>query len=208
MGNLKLKSFIFVFTFLLSFESWGLTEVSGSYGYSRRVYGSERQNQIVSNNTGASLAIYLLNFLALEFNYNESTQNQEEFPNITSTGSTLTLKKYKNTIIGESWGMGVRFSLAPKKALLRPDVSLGYAKQTVTDSSEYTFFDSSDSSTINVAGKTTRYKNDSLFASFALNFRLTERLKLTAGIKTIFPAFEWNEAKDYLKYSLGFSWVL
>ena len=32
--------------------------------------------------------------------------------------------------------------------------------------------------------------------------------KLKASVKTIFKAFEFDQAKDYLKYSVGFSWVI
>lgn len=205
LQRLLISLFVLILT---TTSAHALVELSGDYSYSRRVYGVDQDNEMVSTTTSGSIAVFLLNFLALEFNYGKSNQNVTEYPNILASGTTLTLTEYNNKVISETWGIGVRFSLAPQKARLRPDVSIGYANQSVTDSSTYTFVDSSDSSTLVAPGTTTRYKSDSVFGSFALNFRLTERLKLKTGVKTIFPAFKWDEAKDYLKYSIGFTWIL
>lgn len=199
---------IFFLTFFAFSKAYALVELGGEYSYSKRVYGVDRESSMVSRSTGASLAIYLLNFMAVEFNYNKTTSDRQEFPNITTTGTNLVLTEFSNKVIAESWGSGIRFSLAPKKAVVRPDISIGYAKQAIIDSSLYTFVDSTDNSILKAPGTTTRFKSDSVFGSFAINLRLTQRLKLKFGVSTIFPAFEWEEAKNFLKYSVGFQWVL
>jgi hypothetical protein len=46
-----------------------------------------------------------------------------------------------------------------------------------------------------------------MFGAFTLQLRLTERFSLKGSVKSLFPAFEFNKAKDNLKYLVGFSWV-
>jgi hypothetical protein len=36
---------------------------------------------------------------------------------------------------------------------------------------------------------------------------MTERLSLKGSIKTLLPAFNFDKAKDNLKYSVGMAWI-
>ena len=85
-------------------------------------------------------------------------------------------------------------------------LSLGYAKQFTDMERMYTIDDAGTRFLLKVDNS--KLRSDNIFATFSLKLRLTKRLSLAGSVNTVFRAFEFNEAKDYLKYRLGFSWFI
>ena len=44
-----------------------------------------------------------------------------------------------------------------------------------------------------------------IFGSFVLKIGISQRLSIKGSVYTVFPAFDFNKAKDDLKYTLGLS---
>jgi hypothetical protein len=96
---------------------------------------------------------------------------------------------------------------APRTARLIPGISMGYAKQFLDYNSDLTIEDTSTKAQAKIYRATTKQRVDSVFGTFSLQLRMTERLGLKASVKTLFPAFKLDKARDNVKYSFGLSWV-
>jgi hypothetical protein len=96
---------------------------------------------------------------------------------------------------------------APRTSRIIPGISIGYAKQFLEYQSDLTILNTTNNVRTIVSGGTTKQRVDSVFGTFSLQLRLTERLSLKASIKTLFPSFEMDKARDNVKFAAGFSWV-
>lgn len=198
-----------VLVFLLSFgpqQAWALMELSANFGYDKKVYGSEKQNSHVRRSYSTSLAYYLFARTALEFNYYHSRETTTEKTNLRVQGTTVDLVGLQNRVDTNVYGIGVRQALAGRHALVRPFLSLGYAKQFMQDVTDYNF-EASNGETATLNSGVTKRRQDSVFATFTLQLRVTQTLALNASVRTLFPAFEFSEAADDLRYSAGFTWI-
>ncbi|MAF77581.1 MAG: hypothetical protein CME60_05410 [Halobacteriovoraceae bacterium] len=204
-----LKSFLFfLFSFLILVpKSHALIELSGEYGLSQQVYGSQRNNNIESTTIGGSIALYLFDRTAIELNYNQTETITDE-NRVLSIDDTYNLTKQINTVQIYSYGIGIRQAFASRKSRFRPSLSLGYARQFTSDSTTayFTNTDTGENFSISNAGSKSRY--DSVFGTFSLEIMLTRRFSLRGSVKTIFKAFEFNRAQDNMNYLFGFSWYL
>ena len=86
-------------------------------------------------------------------------------------------------------------------------ISMGYAKQFIEDSTEYTFEETTSGDRTTVRGDLSKQRVDSVFGTFALQLILSQGMALKGSIHTVFPAFEFSKAKDDLKYMVGLSIV-
>lgn len=204
-----LKSFlIFLFgLFLATHSSYALIELGGEYGVSQQVYGSERTNTIESTTTGASVALYLFDYTAIEFNYNQTETITDENRTL-SIDSNYDLTKQVNTVQIYSYGVGIRQAFASRKARIRPSISLGYARQFTSDSTTAFFKNVNTNETFSITSAGSKFRYDSVFGSFNLEVMLTRTFSIRGSVKTIFKAFEFNRAQDNMKYLVGFSWYL
>lgn len=193
---------------LFSLNSYSLIELNGEYGYDRQVYGASRQNDIVEKSYSGAVALYLFDFTAIELNYSESETVTEENNTISITDTTVDLIKSEQRVLVYSFGIGIRQALAPRGARLRPTLSLGYARQFIRDQTEYTFKNRSSGSTFTLREDPTKLRSDSVFATFGLELKLTKTFALRGSVKTVFPAFETDKARDNVKYLVGFTWYL
>ena len=105
------------------------------------------------------------------------------------------------------YGIGIKQMFAPRSARLIPGISVGYAKQFVEYESDVTIEDTGSKNRLKINNGTKNQRIDSVFGTFSLQLRMTERLSLKGSVKTLFPAFELKKARDNVKYSVGFTWV-
>lgn len=204
---LKKYCFIIFITFFATQSSYALVEVSGDFGYRKQVYGSQRQNDITDRSYGTSIAVYLFDYTAIEFNYNQNETINDEHSTYNIDSTYQVVGSY-NRVMNYSYGVGIRQALAPRKALIRPSISLGYARQFTRDTTSLQILNSVTGNSFEISDDPTKLRSDSVFGTFSLELRLTARLALRGSVNTIFPAFQTDKARDNIKYMMGFSWYL
>jgi hypothetical protein len=192
-------------TLTLAGQAHAITELSASVGYDKKVYGSERQNNQVRKHLNSSVALYLFSNTAIELNFMTARETTTEKTSLRIQGTDIDLTGLENKVDTNVYGIGIRQALAGRNAIVRPFLSLGYAKQFVSDITEYTFQGPLGVATLN--GGRNKRRIDSVFGTFTLQLRLTQTLAINASVRTLFPAFEFSEARDDLRYSAGFTWI-
>lgn len=209
------KSFLLVIGLMIIFsnDAFALIEIGGSVGYDRQVYGATRQNNLTSRTYSGSLAVYLWEFTAIELNAarTDETNTSNDITSVLDSNgaaSGVSVSKQLNIIKTEVYGIGIRQALASRKARIRPMISFGYARQFIKDRTDFTFQDDATLTQVISAGQEAKTREDSVFATITLQFVLLRGLSLNASVKTVFPAFEFDQAKDDMKYLVGFSWAM
>lgn len=189
---------------LLSSVSFAVVELSGSAGYDRQVFGDNRDNKYTQTTYSGSVAFYFWGLTAIEFNYYQDDDLVRYDEDRTVNGITILeqIDRTRTTV----FGVGIRQAFATSKAFLQPVVSVGYAKQFRDSEVEYRT-DNAGSEVVEVFSIEDS-RQDSVFGSFTLRFRVTKRLTLNASVKTVFKYFETDEARDNVRYLAGFSWFL
>ena len=205
MPKFKILAFLLLF---LSTNSYALMEMGVNYGYDRKVYGSARENKQTATTFSGSWAIYFLTLTALEFSFSQTEQVTTEKNSLAIDGSTITITGIITNVDSRMFGVGIKQALGPKKAWIRPAISIGYARQFVEDKTFINYSDSSDGSTGSIQDSESKFRSDSVMASFSLQIFLTKTFALKGSVRTIFPAFEFNKAADDVKYLAGISWFL
>ena len=188
--------------------AYGYTELDLDFGYDKQVYGSDRENFQYSRVYSASLAWYWTEYMAIELSFGHGKQFTYESQSYEITGTTLSILGHENSGIDQNFSIGVRQAFSKRGAFIRPILSFGYAKQEITDTTKYTIIDSSTSVSATISEAPQLLENDSVFGSFALSIRITKRFAIKTSVQTVFPAFEFDKAKDDIKYSAGISWIL
>jgi hypothetical protein len=177
-------------------------ELNGSFGYSKQVYGDQRQNSFVERSYSSSFAVFFLTYTAVEFNYSEQEDIITEKDTIQIDTNT-SIVSIQNKVLTNVYGIGIKQSLASLQSFIVPMFGLGHAKQKKSGGTAYTIRDNNGDRIYEVprSSKTV----DSTFASFTLKVNLSKRMAITGMVKTIFPSFEWNRARDSIKYEAGLS---
>jgi len=188
-------------------SAWSIVEFGINAGHDKQVFGENRDSQITSFTYSGSLAFYFWNNLAFELNY---SQTEDETSQVYQQDETqdVSITNLNNRIFTKVYGAGLRISIGSKRSRIVPMLSIGYAKQFVEDQTTYKLYDAPTGSSVNVTYYNPKKTIESVFGTFSLKFRLTQRFTLNASVKTVFKAFEFSQAKDYLKYLVGFSWYL
>ncbi len=202
-----MKTLLFLLAILCPLTSFAIVnEIAFDFGYDRQVYGLQRQNSSVNRTYSGALSTYIFDYTAIDINAARSTDitTENERYNVV-TG--IDVVGQQSRVTSNVYGIGIKQMFAPRTARLIPGLSIGYAKQFLNYQSDLTVEDTGSGSRANLAGKTTKQRIDSVFGTFSLQLRMTERLSLKGSVKTLFPAFELNKARDNVKYSVGFSWV-
>ena len=86
-------------------------------------------------------------------------------------------------------------------------ISLGYAKQEITDQTSYKIRVLGQQEGGRLEQPAELMESDSVFGTFALTVRLSQFFSIKTSVQTVFPAFDFNKAKDDLKYMAGIMWV-
>ena len=125
---------------------------------------------------------------------------------MTGTVDGVAITRQFNLIEEKNYRLSLKQALSSSKSFIRPFISLGYAKQTIENLTEYDL--KSGDTSFSIEGEVEEMENDSVFGSFSLAFGVSSRFSITTSVQTIFPAFEWEKAKDTLKYFAGISFII
>jgi hypothetical protein len=200
----KYLPFLFIF---ISFNAAAIVnEIAFDFGYDRQIYGLERQNSNVTRTYSGALATYIFDYTAIDLNASTSQEITTENQRYAIT-TGLDLVGQQNRVYSRVFGVGIKQMFAPRTSRIIPGISIGYAKQFLEYQSDLTILNTTNNVRTIVSGGTTKQRVDSVFGTFSLQLRLTERLSLKASIKTLFPSFEMDKARDNVKFAAGFSWV-
>ena len=123
------------------------------------------------------------------------------------SATTFDIIAQQNRSQTDVFGIGIKQMLVGRGARIIPVISAGYARQFVTSSGDITIENTTTSGIERVNLNESKQRYNSVFGSFTLQLKLTESFSLKGTVRTLFPAFEFNKAKDNLKYLIGFSWV-
>lgn len=183
-----------------------VNEIAFDFGYERTIYGLQRQNSTVTRSYSASLSTYIFDYTAIDLSAsrtNDITSENEVF----TVATGLDVVGQQNRVNSNVYGVGLKQMFAPRSARLIPGISLGYAKQFVNYDSDLTIKNTSTNALTVINGGTKKQRTDSVFGTFSVQLRMTERLSLKGSVKTLFPAFEFDKARDNVKYAVGFAWI-
>ncbi|MBC7713549.1 MAG: hypothetical protein H7177_09425 [Rhizobacter sp.] len=202
MRNLLLA--IMILTPISSFAI--VNEISGDFGYDRTIYGDKRQNSNVTRTYSAGLSTYFWDYTALDLNASRTKDVTTENQTYIIT-SGFNLIGQQNRVTTDVYSIGIKQSFAPRSARLIPSISVGYARQFTESSQDLVIQNTTTNTQFTNTDTTPKQKVNSVYGTFALQLKLTDGLSLKGSIKTLFPAFKFNQAKDTLKYAFGFSWA-
>jgi hypothetical protein len=183
-----------------------VNEIAFDFGYDRTVYGTARQNNTVTRSYAGALSTYIFDYTAIDLSASRTqdiTSENERY----NVATGIDLVGQQNRVRSSVYGIGVKQMFAPRTARLIPGISVGYAKQFVEYQSDVTVEDTTTKNRLTINNGTKKQRIDSVFGTFSLQLRMTERLSLKGSVKTLFPAFELDKARDNVKYAFGFSWV-
>ena len=202
-----MKNLALILALLIPVPSLAIVnEVSFDFGYDRQIYGLQRQNSTITRSYAGGLSTYVFDYTAIDINASRSediTTENERY----RVATDVDLVAQQNRVTSYVYGIGLKQMFAPRTARLIPGISMGYAKQFVNYNSDVTVEDVLTGTRVVIARNTTKQRIDSVFGTFSLQLRMTERLSLKGAVKTLFPAFEMDKARDNIKYSVGFSWI-
>lgn len=202
-----MKKYLVLIIFLICNNASAIVnEIAFDFGYDRQIYGLERQNSNVTRTYSGALATYIFDYTAIDLNASTSQEITTENERYLIT-SGLDLVGQQNRVNSKVFGIGIKQMFAPRTSRIVPGISIGYAKQFLEYQSDLTILNTTTDVRTTVSGGTTKQRVDSVFGTFSLQLRLTERLSLKASIKTLFPSFEIDKARDNVKFAAGFSWV-
>ncbi len=204
---MKCALFILIFIFLGFAPTYASIELSADFSYNKQVFGDDRQNSSIERLYKGSIATYLFQYTALELNFSISEEVTTVEETIAVTGTTASITGYQNNVENTVYGIGIRQALAGKDSFIRPLISIGYAKQFIKSYTDYRFFDSTSGQAILVTTDLEKSRQESVFGTFTLQIRLSGRLAIRGSVNTVFPAFDFNKAKDSLKYLVGFTLI-
>lgn len=202
-----MKNFLLICSIFFPLSSFAIVnEVAFDFGYDRQIYGTERQNSTVTRTYSGALSTYIFDYTAIDLNASRSTDitTENERYNVTSG---IDLVGQQNRVTSNVYGVGIKQMFAPRNARLIPGLSIGYAKQFLDYQSDLTVENTTNKVRTTISGGTKKQRIDSVFGTLSLQLRMTERLSIKGSVKTLFPAFEFNKARDNVKYAFGFSWV-
>lgn len=196
--------FAFLVTFVLMPKALGLVEVSGNFSYKKQVYGDARQNKLVERSYETSLAFYLFKYTGLEFSYSYERDVTTENDHVEDSSSGISILRKESTLNTRTYGVGLRQALTSPRGSFVPSIAIGYAYQVESGGVSYLLKYNTDE--LLLYFPYAKSKSDALFGVFSLKIKLTKFFSINGSVKTVFDAFEWNEAKDDLRYQAGFSW--
>lgn len=203
-----MKTLITFLIFIYSLNCFSMVfEIDGDFSYDNEIFGANRENSIVSRSYSGGVSSYIFSTTSIDLNYSYSkdiTSNNDRY-NI--SGYTVDHMADQSRVETTVYGVGIKQMLAPRTSFIIPMISIGYARETVVSNSDTTYLNTAASTTFIYTAPTSTQTINSMFGSFILQIHMTDRLSLKGSVKTLFKAFEFNKAKDNLKYAVGFSWL-
>lgn len=203
-----MRNLLTVFLVLFPISSFAIVnELALDFGYDRTIYGKNRQNSNVNRTYAAGLSTYIFDYTAIDLNASISSDITTENEKYTITGTAFDVVGQQNRVASTVFGAGLKQSFAPRNARLIPSIALGYARQFVNYQSDITIENQTTKAQSTISGGETKQRIDSVFGTFSLQLRLTERMSFKASVKTLIPAFELDKVRDNVKYAFGLSWI-
>jgi len=201
--NLK---FLILLILVFPIKSMAVLEFDFDFGYDRQIYGATRQNSVVSRNYSVGLSSYIFDLTAIDLNVS-NTQDITSQNDRYTVGTNLDVVAQQNRVRTNVYGIGIKQMLAGRGSRIVPVFSIGYAREFITSSGDITTEDTTNNAHKIYNLSETKQVYNSVFVSFSLQLKLTERFSLKGSVRTLFPAFQYNKAKDNIKYLVGFSWI-
>lgn len=201
------KSIFLLFIALLPLSAMaGIYELDFDYGYDRQIYGTNRQNSVVSKNYSIGFSSYLFDLTALDLNVSNTTDitTQNDRYTVTTGYDVVSQQSRVKTNV---YGIGLKQMLAGRGSRIVPVISAGYAREFQTSGGDITVENTTTKVQTVYYQSETKQRYNSVFGSFSLQIKLTERFSLKGSVRTLFPAFDFNKAKDNVKYLVGFAWI-
>lgn len=203
---MKTYKFLFIIMLILPLKAFAVFEFDFDFGYDKQIYGAGRQNSVVSRNYSVGVSSYLFDLTALDLNVSSTKDTTSQNDRYTvATG--VDVVSQQNRVRTNVFGVGLKQMLAGRGARITPIISAGYAREFVTSSGDITVENTTTKALSKFNLNESKQRYNSVFGSFILQIKLTERFSLKGSVKTLFPAFEFNKAKDNIKYLIGFSWI-
>jgi hypothetical protein len=181
-------------------------ELAFDFGYEKQIYGATRENSLVSRNYSGGLSLYLFDLTAIDLTYS-STQETTTINDRYTIQAGYDVVNQQNRVLTDVYGVGIKQMFAARGARLTPVLSIGYAREFDTSDGDITIETTASGAKNTYKMTKSKAVHNSMFGAFTLQLRLTDRFSLKGSVKSLFPAFEFNKAKDNLKYLVGFSWV-
>ena len=192
---------------ILPLRAFAVFEFDFDFGYDKQIYGAQRQNSVVSRNYSSGISCYLFDLTALDLNYSNTLDTTSQNDRYVNALPGYDVIAQQNRMLTNVFGIGLKQMLAGRSSRITPIISAGYAREFVTSAGDVTF----ENTTTKVATKAnlneSKQRYNSVFGAFILQVKLTERFSLKGSVKTLFPAFDFDKAKDNLKYQVGFAWI-
>lgn len=199
------KLFFLVLLWGYSSPILAFVELGLNYGYSKQVYGADREVTLLMRKYSGSLAIYIWGGVTgLELNYSDNQDILTDESDV-DLGNNTEISSVRKRTRRKIYGAGLRQAFAGQKSFLIPVLSVGYAKQFEREMTTYTVISNGERTIIDAEETKRRY--DSMFGTFMLKIRLSRFFSISGSAKTYFRAFEFNEAKYNISYSAGLVWI-
>lgn len=203
---MKKYKFLFIIMLILPLKAFAVFEFDFDFGYDKQIYGAQRQNSVVSRNYSVGISSYLFDLTALDLNVSSTRDTTSQNDRYT-VATAVDVISQQNRVQTNVFGLGLKQMLAGRGARITPVISAGYAREFVTSSGDITVENTTTLAQSKFNLKESKQRYNSVFGAFTLQIKLTERFSLKGSVKTLFPAFEFNKARDNIKYLFGFSWV-
>lgn len=197
---------LLILMLILPLKAFAIYEFNFDFGYDRQIYGAQRQNSVVSRNYSVGISSYLFDLTALDLNVS-STQDTTSQNDRYTVATGVDVVSQQNRMQTNVFGLGLKQMLAGRGARITPIISAGYARQFVTSSGDITVENTTTKAQSKFNLNESKQRYNSVFGAFILQIKITERFSLKGSVKTLFPAFEFNKARDNIKYLVGFSWI-
>jgi uncharacterized protein YgiM (DUF1202 family) len=202
----KTYKILVIIMLILPLKAFAVFEFDFDFGYDKQIYGAQRQNSVVSRNYSVGVSSYLFDLTALDLNVSSTRDTTSQNDRYT-VATAVDVISQQNRVQTNVFGLGLKQMLAGRGARITPVISAGYAREFVTSSGDITVENTTSLVQSKFNLKESKQRYNSVFGAFTLQIKLTERFSLKGSVKTLFPAFEFNKARDNIKYLFGFSWV-
>lgn len=187
-------------------KAFAFMEFDFDFGYDKQIYGVSRQNSVVSRNYSVGISSYLFDLTALDLNASSAQDTTSQNDRYTVANSIDVISQ-QNRVKTNVFGIGLKQMLAGRGSTVTPIISAGYAREFITSSGDITVENTSTLAQAKYNLTESKQRFNSVFGSFILQVKLTERFSLKGSVKTLFPAFDFNKAKNNIKYLVGFAWI-
>ena len=198
--------FLILSQFLVCSNVFALVEYEFSYNYQKQVYGISRENLQVGRNASIDISYYLTGYTAIEIGYGKGTMETYIDSSVDGTVDGVAVVKQFTLLEEENYRISLKQALSGQGSWVRPFLAIGYANQRLINQTNYDL--KAEDTVFTINGSPEESENDSVFGRFSLAFGSSRAFSINLSVQTIFPAFDWNRAKDSLKYFAGVSFLL